>query len=1379
MKRAAAYLVLALTLGLLVAGIVAGRWLLGTPEGARWLLNAVSRVTPVTVTARQVEGTAGRDLRLTGVRLAWPQGYLEAERLRLRWHPLLLLSGTLAVRELSLDRVMVQDNAPPSTTAPDLAWPRVTGIAARMDGYSDAVRVTGLRYRSRTGPIHDLGDLSAVVTWHDRTLSVGRLSANTPAGTVTGQLAAGFGQPALRADLTADAADPVAGFSRFTLAARLAPARSPEQMAGPLTLTARGTAKRAATLAGDAGMTRTGFTLGAVRLAQEGRRGTVTADGTVTLTAGDPVADLRATLASLDLAPEVGTATDLSGTVNLAGTWREYRGRFDLANAGKDWRTARLAAAVQGTDRGMALSSLAGNLLGGRMNGDLKLGWSDGFALAGALKGRGLDPGRITRDWNGAVNLDLTGDVRWTDAPLPVGTVNLALGESRLRGYPLTGALDARSDGTDLLIRHLDLQGRGFDLEARGALRERITFAAAITDLGGLVPDTRGRLALDGWARYRDGRLGGAITGQGSDLGTGTLAVATAAFSARLADDGTETLDAALRLKGVAAGKFRADTAAITAAGTLPRHTVAGELRSGGYSGAAALAGGYGEGSWRGRITRLAARDTVGSWHLTAPADLAVTPDAITVSPLVLAGTGSERLELAANLARATMEGTVRGAWQDLDLAHAAPWLPREYHLGGRLSGNATAHLIPRDRIDLSGRATLASGAFRWAGTGGGIRADGAGAEVSLSWRGGLAADSRPRADDLLAFTGSVSARTEVSAEGEEIAIPKLALALQGGPEGVEARLDLGSADGGTVQARFSSPEPARPALPDRGRFAASWQGIDLALARPWLPGTVAVSGRLTGEAAGDLLPGARLDARGSADIGGGTVRWHDGTGAYTVRLRNAGASWTWRDTALAGTLSLALAEYGEVRGTFRLPLPASIPTTLEPRAPLTATLAGELREQGLLTALLPGLVQESRGTLRVDLGVGGTWEAPRLGGTFALADAGAYLPTAGVRLQKVALDGRLAGSEITIESLQAQSGPGNLTATAVIGLDQWRPVRYRGTVTGERFQAVNLPEVQMLATPKLTFEGTPAKLAVRGTFHVPELLVTAAGTGGPVAASPDVILEGAPPREETEFPLGLDIRVGVTLGDRVIVKAAGIDAQLGGNVDLVILGPDRVTSTGAIRVVKGHYSTYGVKLEIVRGRVFYAGGPINRPTLDFLALRTEGDVKAGVTVTGTPDQPVVKLYSEPTMADTEILSYIVLGRPLSGTEGETSLLMQAAGALLSAGQSVSLQDQFRQRLGIDVLDVSGAKGTSYGGYRKIAVAPNGAAPAAATAGVGETMITVGKYLTPDLYLSYGRSLFSERNQVVLRYRLSKRLEIETQAGTELGADITYRIDFD
>jgi len=57
-------------------------------------------------------------------------------------------------------------------------------------------------------------------------------------------------------------------------------------------------------------------------------------------------------------------------------------------------------------------------------------------------------------------------------------------------------------------------------------------------------------------------------------------------------------------------------------------------------------------------------------------------------------------------------------------------------------------------------------------------------------------------------------------------------------------------------------------------------------------------------------------------------------------------------------------------------------------------------------------------------------------------------------------------------------------------------------------------------------------------------------------------------------------------------------------------------------------------------------------------------------------------------------------------------------------------------------------------------------------------MVTAGKYLTPDLYISYGRSLFTDAGLLRLRYRLSKHWEIETQSGSESGGDLFYKIEF-
>jgi translocation and assembly module TamB len=277
------------------------------------------------------------------------------------------------------------------------------------------------------------------------------------------------------------------------------------------------------------------------------------------------------------------------------------------------------------------------------------------------------------------------------------------------------------------------------------------------------------------------------------------------------------------------------------------------------------------------------------------------------------------------------------------------------------------------------------------------------------------------------------------------------------------------------------------------------------------------------------------------------------------------------------------------------------------------------------------------------------------------------------------------------------------------------------------------------------------------------------------------VILEGVPKPVEKRFPLALDVQVRIALGEKVLVKMEGIDAQLDGGTDLSFKSLENITSKGEIKVVKGRYRAYGVNLEIIRGRLFYAGGPITQPTLDILALRTVGEVRAGITVGGILQAPVIKLYSEPAMPDVDILAYIVFGHPLgnTSTSEQAAMMAQVAGALLSRGQSDSLQEQIKNRMGLSTLEIqtSSPESARRMGYKEVGVTPTGAKPASQGAGVSEAMLTVGKYLTPQLYLSYGRSLYTGGNQFRLRYDLFKQWQIETQTGNESSVDLYYKID--
>lgn len=149
-------------------------------------------------------------------------------------------------------------------------------------------------------------------------------------------------------------------------------------------------------------------------------------------------------------------------------------------------------------------------------------------------------------------------------------------------------------------------------------------------------------------------------------------------------------------------------------------------------------------------------------------------------------------------------------------------------------------------------------------------------------------------------------------------------------------------------------------------------------------------------------------------------------------------------------------------------------------------------------------------------------------------------------------------------------------------------------------------------------------------------------------------------------------------------------------------------------------------------------------------------------------------------MPDMDVLAYIVLGHPLGADTGEANLLVMAAGALLTSEQSESIQRQIKNRLGLDTFDIKSDVLTQNGymGYKRIPVGPAGSGAAGNGQSVPETLLVVGKYLTPQLYVSYGRSLFSGGNLFFLRYDISKNWQVETQTGQTSGVDIYYKIEF-
>ena len=150
------------------------------------------------------------------------------------------------------------------------------------------------------------------------------------------------------------------------------------------------------------------------------------------------------------------------------------------------------------------------------------------------------------------------------------------------------------------------------------------------------------------------------------------------------------------------------------------------------------------------------------------------------------------------------------------------------------------------------------------------------------------------------------------------------------------------------------------------------------------------------------------------------------------------------------------------------------------------------------------------------------------------------------------------------------------------------------------------------------------------------------------------------------------------------------------------------------------------------------------------MALRPNIEVKAGVKVTGSANNPRVTLFSDPEMSDAEKLSWVVMGRSAATGGAETALLQQAALALLSGGGDGG--GNFASQLGFDEV---GLKGPSEDGEQ-------GAA------------LTVGKRLSKDLYVAYEQSLSGAMGTLFIFYDLSRRLTLRGQTGEQTAVDLIY-----
>jgi translocation and assembly module TamB len=408
--------------------------------------------------------------------------------------------------------------------------------------------------------------------------------------------------------------------------------------------------------------------------------------------------------------------------------------------------------------------------------------------------------------------------------------------------------------------------------------------------------------------------------------------------------------------------------------------------------------------------------------------------------------------------------------------------------------------------------------------------------------------------------------------------------------------------------------------------------------------------------------------------------------------------------------------------------------------------------------------VASVKGQLDGDIRLGGTLAQPAFGGQAVLDRFAAELPSLGLKLH----DGHVTLATDNTGRLhidgQLQSGDGTLQIAGSTGVGAAADTDVQ--LTGSKLLAADIPAARLVVSPDLHLQRNAGGLDIGGTLGIDSADVNLAklsGAGaGAVQASPDVVVvDAAQPQDQAQvaaLPIHVDIRVD--LGDKTHLAGFGLDGRVSGRLHVREM-PGKVTTGEGQIGIDGIYKAYGQNLRIKQGRLLFAGTPIDNPGLDIRAVRTlnpnatidEGQV-VGLQIRGTAQRPVMTVFSNPPMEQSDALSYLITGKPLSQVKGGEGNMVGAAAQALGTAAGDLLAKRVGGRLGVDEIGVSSNEA------------------------LGTAAFTVGKYLSPRLYLSYGVGLFEPGQVITLRYILSHRWNFEAQQATDFSrASFNYRLE--
>lgn len=409
-------------------------------------------------------------------------------------------------------------------------------------------------------------------------------------------------------------------------------------------------------------------------------------------------------------------------------------------------------------------------------------------------------------------------------------------------------------------------------------------------------------------------------------------------------------------------------------------------------------------------------------------------------------------------------------------------------------------------------------------------------------------------------------------------------------------------------------------------------------------------------------------------------------------------------------------------------------------------TVVSSETDVSFLSAFLPG-VELGPALLNSDIKVSRSSSTLLVEGRAVLSAAHMALKDLGLKLGPVDLDLRPAGAGggVSLSGFAVSNG-GWLEAEGKLS-----PAGPDLRLRGSRFGFNSLYGVRGSAvSAELRVSGPWASPLFTGTFGLSELRFD------------QERWDRSPASGDKPSAYGLDLAFSIPRNAWYRSEAGAIEGRGEISVRKTPLRP--LFITGQIESVRGSYAYLGKSFDVKSARINFAGKSPPDPAIYLLAAYDDkvNSMRVYFEAEGTMRYPKSRLYSEPPMEQRDIMSVMVTGRPLYAlySNGNGGVPERSGASATPAEQALAGYISgragllVRDRLDLDMLNIRMTQER-------------------------RADVTIGRYLTSDLFVSYGQTLGPRgEKRVNAEYSLSKRLSLEGKTSSEglYSADLLFKI---